>query len=94
MPVVCILAAATNRPDARLISEHARRADVNSVLTADSFRSIARHGWPYFGLTTTLKVAAHCASLTSISAGQRPNRQVVDATVDLYGSDALERCRI
>jgi hypothetical protein len=49
---------------------------------------MVRHWWPYFGLTTTLKVAAHCASLTSISAGQRRNGQVVDAAVDLYGSDA------
>src|SRR5262249_21266637 len=46
-----------------------------------------------FGLTTMLNVAACCASLMSISAGRRQSRQVVDAAVDLYGSDDVSaRC--
>lgn len=38
-----------------------------------------------------LNAAARCPSLTSISAGRRPSEQVMGATVDRYGSDAIGR---
>jgi hypothetical protein len=47
--------------------------------------------WPYFGPTTTLNTAACCVPLTSISTGQRRNKQVAGAAVDLYGSDVHHR---
>ncbi len=56
--------------------------------------AMAWHGWPYFGPTTTLNAAAYCALVSSVSAAQQTDRQVADAGVALYGSDALERCRI
>jgi hypothetical protein len=40
-----------------------------------------------FGRTATLNAAADCASVSSISAGQRRNEQIADVAVDLYGSD-------
>jgi hypothetical protein len=48
---------------------------------------MAGHGWPYFGLTTTLNVAICCASLTRIWAGQHQNELVMGTTVDHYGSE-------
>src|ERR1700758_4837957 len=65
-------------------------SDVTAAQTAEDrgFEgSVALHGWPYFGLTTTLNTAAYCASLTRISAAQRMSEQVMDAPVDHYGSE-------
>jgi hypothetical protein len=50
--------------------------------------SLQIHGWPCFGLTMALNVAAQCTSVTRIPAGQRPNEQAADMTVDHFGSDA------
>jgi len=49
---------------------------------------MVRHGWPYFGLTTTLNAAAYCASMSTVSAGQHRNGQVADERDTVYGSDS------
>ena len=49
---------------------------------------MVRHGWPYFGLTTTLNTAAYCASMSTVWAGQQRNVQVADkftSTEVVYG---------
>jgi hypothetical protein len=48
---------------------------------------MVRHGWPYFGLTTTVNAAASCAAVSSISAGQHRNGQVAGTRDTVYGSD-------
>ena len=50
---------------------------------------MVRHGWPYFGLTTTLNAAAYCASMSTVSAGQQRNGQVAGTRHTVYGSDAV-----
>lgn len=49
--------------------------------------------WPHFGRTTTVNVAMHYASVTSISAGQYANRQVADGRISVTepGSDHVDR---
>ena len=47
--------------------------------------------WPLFGRTRTLNVAAYCAPMSSILAGQRSNGQVADARDTVYGSDVHDR---
>ena len=56
--------------------------------------SVAQLPWPHFGRTRTLNAAIYCAPVSSISAGQRGNGQVAEVRDTVYGSDALERCRI
>ena len=62
---------------------------VNYALTVtdDGAEVATRLRWPLFGRTATLNAAACCASVSSISAGQRRNEQAADATVDHYGSE-------
>jgi hypothetical protein len=38
-----------------------------------------------FGRRTALDIAIHCASMSSVSAGQQSNGQVTTAPVILYG---------
>ena len=52
---------------------------------------VVRRRWPLFGRQTTLNVAAYCAPVSSISAGQQRNEQVVDARDTVYGSDVQDR---
>src|SRR5260221_996925 len=58
-------------------------------LTADRPEVVTRPCWPHLGRTVALNVAAYCASVSSISAGQRRNEQVVDALVE----PGVETCR-
>jgi hypothetical protein len=62
---------------------------VKPVLTLDRLSTSGRNRtWlALFGLTRTLNVAAHCASLTSISTGHLPDGQAVNPAVDHYGSE-------
>lgn len=46
---------------------------------------------PHLGRTATPDAVAQHASASSISAGQRQNEQVADATVDLYRSEGSRR---
>ena len=64
---------------------------VNCPLTVDRDRlgEVTQPRWPLFGRTRTLNGAAQCASLSSISAGQRQNEQVAGARGTVYGSDGL-----
>jgi hypothetical protein len=52
---------------------------------------VVRRRWPLFGRQTTLNVAANCAPVSSISAGQQRNEQVVDARDTVYGSEGRDR---
>jgi hypothetical protein len=45
-----------------------------------------KESWPHFGLAKTLNVAAHCAVMNNIPAGQRVYGLVVDVSETLYGS--------
>ena len=53
---------------------------------ADQPDELAGIRWPHSGHTGALNVAAYCATMGIISAGQRNNGQVADMPVELYGS--------
>jgi hypothetical protein len=56
-------------------------------LTDDRTTLVIEPRWPDFGLITPLNVAACCALLSSISAGQLMYGLVADAPGTLYGSE-------
>jgi hypothetical protein len=62
------------------VPQGSRRIDQFSAVLHDS-------GWPDFGRTTALNAATRCASLRSISPGQRVYGLLADVAVDVYGSD-------
>jgi hypothetical protein len=71
-------------------SERSRDSSVSTAgwqLASVQAVVFGRPRWPHFGLTTALKAAVCCASLSSVSASQQAYEPVVDVPADLYGSE-------